>query len=98
MQSHPGITAAGDQLTAPGNDAFWDYARPLGEEGDLAFVSPELLRLADALAPPAKGAPPTPDLWFVSRTVRIPGEGVLRRTRSAIPPPGWLPRLLELAP
>lgn len=95
-QSHPAITTAGDHLAAADNDAFWDYARPLGREGDLAFVSPELLRLADALVPPVKGAPPTPDIWFVSRTVRIPGEGVLRRTRSAIPPPGWLPRLLGL--
>ncbi|MBQ3809356.1 MAG: hypothetical protein II839_00890 [Kiritimatiellae bacterium] len=96
VQSHPAITTAGDHLAAADNDAFWDYARPLGREGDLAFVSPELLRYCARLLgtePAPRGAdrapaPPPRNLWFVSRTVRIPGEGVLLRTRSALPPPG----------
>ena len=83
-----------DILTYAGqcNDAFWDYARPLGAAGDLAFVSPAFDRLAAQLLGMATNAPA--DAWYVSRTVRLPGRGVLRRSRAALPPGSALGTLL----
>ena len=90
-QSHPAIVGGGNLVSAH-NDAFWDYARPLGAAGDLAFVSPAFDRLAAQLLGTATNAPA--DAWYVSRTVRLPGRGVLRRSRAALPPGSALGMLL----
>ena len=57
-----------------------------------AFVSPAFDRLAAQLLGMATNAPA--DAWYVSRTVRLPGRGVLRRSRAALPPGSALGMLL----
>lgn len=92
-QSHPAITGAGN-LVAAHNDEFWDYAGPLGPAGDLGFVSPAFHRLAAQILGADATNAPAVDAWFVSRTVRLPGRGVLRRSRSCLPPGSVLAPLL----
>ena len=91
-QSHPAIVGGGNLVSA-NNDVFWDYARPLGAAGDLAFVSPAFDRLAAQILDLSTNAPA--DAWYVSRTIRRP-DGVLRRSRAAIPPGAALGTLLRL--
>ena len=91
-QSHPAIVGGGNLVSA-NNDVFWDYARPLGAAGDLAFASPAFDRLAAQLLGMPTNAPA--DAWYVSRTIRRP-DGVLRRSRAAMPPGSALGALLAI--
>ena len=83
----------GGNLVSANNDVFWDYARPLGAAGDLAFASPAFDRLAAQLLGMPTNAPA--DAWYVSRTIRRP-DGVLRRSRAAMPPGSALGALLAI--